>query len=209
MRSSDIRRTFLEFFRERDHKIWPSSSLIPNDPSLLLTVAGMVQFKPYFLGEATPEQRRAASVQKCVRTVDIENVGLTTRHMTFFEMLGNFSFGDYFKREAIRWAWQLSLDGFGFEPESIWVTVFENDDEAEALWLAETDVPRERIQRIGVPEGETRLDASDNFWSTGGAGPCGPCSELYYDRGPEHGPEGGPAVDESRFLDGRRVRQAV
>jgi alanyl-tRNA synthetase len=201
MRSSDIRRTFLEFFRERDHKIWPSSSLIPNDPSLLLTVAGMVQFKPYFLGEATPERPRAASVQKCVRTVDIENVGLTTRHMTFFEMLGNFSFGDYFKREAIRWAWQLSLDGFGFEPERIWVTVFENDDEAEELWLAESDVPRERIQRIGVPEGETRLDASDNFWSTGAAGPCGPCSELYYDRGPEHGPEGGPAVDESRFLE--------
>jgi alanyl-tRNA synthetase len=201
MRSDEIRRTFIDFFRQRDHRVWPSSSLIPNDPSLLLTVAGMVQFKPFFLGESLPEHPRAASIQKCVRTNDIENVGLTTRHLTFFEMLGNFSFGDYFKQDAIRWAWELSIDGFGFDPERIWVTVFADDDEAEQIWLSETDVPRERIQRIGVPPGESRLDASDNFWSTGGAGPCGPCSELYYDRGPEHGADGGPAVDESRFLE--------
>jgi alanyl-tRNA synthetase len=201
MHAREIRRTFLEFFEERNHKVWPSSSLIPNDPTMLLTIAGMVQFKPYFLGESTPEHPRAASVQKCVRTNDIENVGLTTRHMTFFEMLGNFSFGDYFKRDAIRWAWELSVDGFGFDPDRIWVTVFEEDDEAAEVWRSETGVPEARIQRIGVPEGSSRLDASDNFWSTGGPGPCGPCSELYYDRGPEHGPDGGPIVDESRFLE--------
>jgi alanyl-tRNA synthetase len=205
MRSEDIRRTFLDFFRARDHRVWPSSSLIPNDPTLLLTVAGMVQFKPFFLGDAVPEHPRAASVQKCVRTPDIDIIGLTTRHLTFFEMLGNFSFGDYFKREAIAWAWELSVapppHGFGFDPERIWATVYETDDEAERLWLEESDLPAARIQRIGAPEGATRLDASDNFWSTGGAGPCGPCSELYYDRGPEHGADGGPIVDESRFME--------
>jgi alanyl-tRNA synthetase len=192
MQSADIRRTFLEFFRERDHRIWSSSSLIPNDPTLLLTVAGMVQFKPFFLGQVVPEHRRAASVQKCARTLDIENVGLTTRHLTLFEMLGNFSFGDYFKQDAIRWAWELSTTAFGFAPERIWVTVYEEDDEAERLWLGETDLPAKRIQRRGKP---------DNFWDTGAAGPCGPCTELYYDRGPEHGPEGGPVVDESRYLE--------
>jgi alanyl-tRNA synthetase len=197
MKSSEIRRTFLEFFRNRDHRIWPSSSLIPNDPTLLLTVAGMVQFKPYFLGEATPDHPRAASVQKVARTVDIENVGLTTRHLTFFEMLGNFSFGDYFKREAIRWAWELSITptdagGFGFDPNRIWATIYEEDDESERLWLEETGLPVQRIVRRGK---------DDNFWSTGGPGPCGPCSEMYYDRGPEHGPDGGPAVDESRFME--------
>ena len=197
MRSSDIRGTFLEFFRQRGARIWPSSSLIPGDPSLLLTVAGMVQFKPYFLGEATPEHPRAASVQKCARTNDIENVGLTTRHLTLFEMLGNFSFGDYFKREAISWAWELSTaapadGGFGFDPQRIWATVYEQDDEAEQLWLQESDLPAARIVRRG---------AADNFWDMGAAGPCGPCSELYYDRGPEHGAEGGPAVDESRYLE--------
>ena len=195
MRSVDIRRTFLDFFRERDHRIWPSSSLIPNDPSLLLTVAGMVQFKPYFLGEALPDHPRAASVQKCARTNDIENVGETTRHFTLFEMLGNFSFGDYFKREAIRWAWELSTSppphGFGFDPERIWATIYVDDDEAERLWLSETDVPAGRIVRRGK---------ADNFWSAGGR-PCGPCSELYYDRGPEHGPEGGPDADENRYLE--------
>ena len=201
MKSSDIRRTFLEFFRERDHRIWPSSSLIPNDPTLLLTIAGMVQFKPYLMGEATPEHPRAASVQKCARTNDIENVGVTTRHFTVFEMLGNWSFGDYFKREAIAWAWELSTQGFGFDPERIWVTVFEDDDESAEFWLSETDVPAERIQRVGVPEGATRLDASDNFWSTHTAGPSGPCTELYYDRGPEHGRDGGPIADEERYLE--------
>ena len=197
MKSTDIRRTFLEFFRARDHRVWPSSSLIPNDPTLLLTVAGMVQFKPYFLGQATPQHPRAVSVQKCARTLDIENVGRTTRHLTFFEMLGNFSFGDYFKREAISWAWELASSkpedgGFGFDPDRLWATVYEDDDEAEQIWLNETDIPASRIQR---------RDAKDNYWSTGGPGPCGPCSEIYYDRGPEHGPDGGPIVDESRFLE--------
>ncbi|MGH8933008.1 MAG: alanine--tRNA ligase [Egibacteraceae bacterium] len=196
MRTSDIRSTFLEFFRQRDHRIWPSSSLIPNDPTMLLTVAGMVQFKPYFQGEAIPPHPRAASVQKCVRTLDIENVGETTRHFTLFEMLGNFSFGDYFKREAIAWAWELSTSppphGFGFDPERIWATVYLDDDEAERLWLSESDVPAGRI---------VRRDKKDNFWDTGGPGPCGPCSELYYDRGPEYGLQGGPAVDESRYLE--------
>ncbi|MDP8977526.1 MAG: alanine--tRNA ligase, partial [Actinomycetota bacterium] len=196
MQSPEIRETFLDFFRARDHRVWPSSSLIPNDPTIFLTVAGMVQFKPYFLGEATPEHPRAASDQKCVRIRgkldDIDIVGTTTRHLTFFEMLGNFSFGDYFKRRAIAWAWELSTSGFGFEPERIWATIHEDDDEAEALWLSETDVPAERIVRRG---------REDNFWTMGGAGPCGPCSELYYDRGPEHGPDGGPEVDETRFVE--------
>ena len=197
MRSTDVRRTFLEFFAAQDHRVWPSSSLIPGDPTLLLTVAGMVQFKPYFLGEATAEHPRAATVQKCARTLDIENVGVTTRHLTFFEMLGNFSFGDYFKRDAIRWAWQLSTlpqeqGGYGFDPERIWATVYDDDDEAEEIWLSETDLPASRLQRRGM---------DDNFWSTGGPGPCGPCSELYYDRGPDHGIEGGPVADESRYLE--------
>ncbi|MEX2621337.1 MAG: alanine--tRNA ligase [Egibacteraceae bacterium] len=197
MDSSAIRRTFLDFFAARDHRVWPSSSLIPNDPTLLLTVAGMVQFKPFFLGQATPSHPRAVSVQKCARTNDIENVGLTTRHLTFFEMLGNFSFGDYFKREAIRWAYELAVTpadqgGWGFDGERLWATVYEDDDEAEQLWLSETDIPAARIQR---------RDAEDNFWSTGGSGPCGPCSEIFYDRGPEHGADGGPVVDETRFLE--------
>jgi len=195
--ASRIRSTFLEFFRERDHRIRPSASLIPQDPTLLLTVAGMVPFKPYFLGEARPEHPRAASLQKCARTVDIENVGYTTRHLTFFEMLGNFSFGDYFKAEAIRWAWELSTNapedgGYGFDPARIWATVYEEDDEAAELWLSETDLDPSHLQRRGK---------EDNYWSTGGAGPCGPCSELFYDRGPDHGPDGGPVVDESRFME--------
>jgi alanyl-tRNA synthetase len=192
MRSDEIRRTFLDFFAERDHRVWPSSSLIPNDPTLLLAVAGMVQFKPFFLGEATPETPRAVTVQKCARTNDIENVGLTTRHLTFFEMLGNFSFGDYFKADAIRWAYELATEGFGFAPERLWATVYLDDDEAADLWVSETGIPRERIQRF---------DKDENYWSMGVAGPCGPCSELIYDRGPEHGPDGGPAVDEARFLE--------
>jgi alanyl-tRNA synthetase len=192
MRSTDIRQTFVDFFAQRDHRVWPSSSLIPNDPTLLLTVAGMVQFKPYFLGDATPERRRAVSVQKCARTNDIENVGHTTRHLTFFEMLGNFSFGDYFKAEAIRWAYELATQGYGFEPERLWATVYLDDDEAFDLWVSQTDIPPERVQRFGK---------DDNYWSMGVAGPCGPCSELIYDRGPEYGPDGGPAVDESRFLE--------
>ncbi len=195
MRATEIRRTFLDFFAARDHRVQPSASLISNDPTLLLTVAGMVPFKPYFLGDAAPPHPRLASAQKCARTLDIENVGLTTRHLTFFEMLGNFSFGDYFKRQAIAWAWELATEpsrGFGFDPERIWATIYLDDDEAEQLWLAETDLPASRLQR---------RDKEDNYWSTGGAGPCGPCSELYYDRGPEHGADGGPAADESRYLE--------
>ncbi|MDQ3530374.1 MAG: alanine--tRNA ligase-related protein, partial [Actinomycetota bacterium] len=196
MPSAEIRRTFTDFFRQHDHRVWPSSSLIPNDPSLLLTVAGMVQFVPFFRGDATPQHPRAASVQKCVRISgkqdDIENIGKTTRHLTFLEMLGNFSFGDYFKREAIRWAWELSTQGFGFDPERVWATIYTDDDEAEQLWLSETDLPAARIVRRGK---------ADNFWSTGTAGPCGPSSELFYDRGRDYGLEGGPAVDESRYME--------
>jgi alanyl-tRNA synthetase len=199
--SLTIRETFLAFFEARGARRYPSAPLIPNDPSLLLTIAGMVPFKPYFMGDATPPSKRAVSHQKCVRTNDIENVGRTTRHLSFFEMLGNFSFGDYFKREAIRWAWELSLGGYGLDPERIWVTIYEDDDEAERCWLEETDIAPERIQRVGVPEGATRQDASDNFWSTGGPGPCGPCSELNYDRGPAWGEEGGPVVNGERYLE--------
>ena len=201
MDSLTIRETFLGFYEERDHRRYDSASLISNDPTLLLTVAGMVPFKPYFLGDAKPPHPRAASYQKCVRTNDIENVGHTTRHLSMFEMLGAFSFGDYFKREAIRWSWELSIGPFGLDPERIWVTIHESDDESEALWLEETDVPLERIQRVGAPEGSTRLDDSDNFWSTGGAGPCGPCTELHYDRGPDWGEEGGPEVNGERYLE--------
>jgi alanyl-tRNA synthetase len=199
--SLTIRETFLRFFEERGHRRYDSAPLIPNDPSLLLTIAGMVPFKPYFTGEATPPSTRAVSYQKCVRTNDIENVGRTTRHLSFFEMLGNFSFGDYFKQDAIRWAWQLSTESFGLDPERIWVTVFADDDESVEYWLAETDVPLERIQRVGVPDDADRPDASDNFWSTGGPGPCGPCTELNYDRGPEWGEEGGPLVNGERYLE--------
>ncbi len=170
----------------------PSSSLIPNDPTLLLTNAGMNQFKPYFLGLQKPPYVRAASVQKVFRTSDIENVGHTDRHCTFFEMLGNFSFGDYFKKEACRWGWELSTDGFGLDPERLWVTIFEADDETEGIWRDEVGVPAARIVRRG---------ADDNFWDMGVAGPCGPSSEIFYDRGPEHGEEGGPAVDEDRYLE--------
>jgi alanyl-tRNA synthetase len=196
-----IRQTFLDFYRDRDHRVVDSAPLIPQDPTLLLTIAGMVPFKPYFLGDAVPPAPRMASFQKCVRTNDIENVGRTTRHMSFFEMLGNFSFGDYFKQDAIRWAWQLSVDGFGLEPDRIWVTVWEEDEESVRFWQDETDVPHAQIQRVGVPPGSDRMDASDNFWSTGGAGPCGPCTELNYDRGPDWGEEGGPEVNGERYLE--------
>ncbi len=201
MDSLTIRETFLRFYEERGARRYESAPLIPNDPSLLLTIAGMVPFKAYFMGDATPPSPRAVSYQKCVRTNDIENVGRTTRHLSFFEMLGNFSFGDYFKREAIRWAWELSVDEFGLDPERIWVTVYEDDEASEAIWLQETGVTAERIQRVGIPAGAERRDASDNFWSTGGAGPCGPCSELNYDRGPAFGEPGGPLVNDERYLE--------
>ncbi|NKZ09082.1 alanine--tRNA ligase [Actinomadura latina] len=184
-----MRSTFLDFFRERDHRVVPSSPLVPSDPTLLLTNAGMNQFKPYFLGETEPEHPRAVSVQKCARTSDIENVGRTTRHATFFEMLGNFSFGDYFKDEVIAWAWELFTRHYNLDPERLWVTVYLDDDEAERTWQR-VGVPSERIQRLGM---------EDNYWSMGVPGPCGPSSELHYDRGPSFGREGGPAVDGERY----------
>ncbi|HEV8649425.1 MAG TPA: alanine--tRNA ligase [Actinomycetes bacterium] len=191
MNSMEIRRRFTDYFVERGHRLVPSSSLIPNDPTLLLTNAGMNQFKPYFLGEVLPEFTRATSVQKCARTGDIENVGLTSRHLTFFEMLGNFSFGDYFKAEAIAYAHELVTERFGLEPDRLWATVYLDDDKAVGYWQ-EVGIPLERIQRLGK---------EDNFWSMGVAGPCGPCSEIHYDRGPAYGTEGGPAVDPERYLE--------
>jgi alanyl-tRNA synthetase len=190
MQSKEIRERFLSFFEERGHVRVPSSSLIPQDPSLLLTTAGMVQFKPYFLGEQEPPFRRATSVQKAFRTTDIENVGKTARHLTLFEMLGNFSFGDYFKEGAIGYAWELITRGYGLAPERLWATIYTDDDEAEELWRAY--LPDERIVRRGK---------DDNFWSMGVAGPCGPSSEIFVDRGPAYGREGGPAVDEERYLE--------
>jgi alanyl-tRNA synthetase len=192
MEGSEIRRRFLSFFEERGHKVVPSSSLIPNDPSLLLTTAGMVQFKPYFLGQQAPPYPRAASSQKSFRTTDIELVGHTERHMTFFEMLGNFSFGDYFKEDAIAWGWELVTEGFGIDPDRLWATVYETDDEAAQIWADLVKMPPDRIIRRGK---------KDNFWSMGVAGPCGPCSEIYVDRGPMHGQEGGPEADEERYLE--------
>src|SRR6188768_1015691 len=202
MRAQEIRDTYLSFFEERGHKIVPSASLVPSvhDPSVLLTTAGMQPFKPYFLGREKPPAPRLADVQKCFRTTDIEEVGNTARHMTFFEMLGNWSFGDYFKSESIPWGWELSTQGFGMDPERIWVTVFGGDEElglgpdeeAIEIWRA-TGVPEERIVRLG---------REDNFWQAGPTGPCGPCSELYLDRGLAFGAEGDrPGDDSDRFLE--------
>ncbi|MFF2655348.1 alanine--tRNA ligase [Streptomyces sp. NPDC058045] len=197
MESAEIRRRWLRFFEERGHKVVPSASLIADDPTLLLVPAGMVPFKPYFLGEVKPPAPRATSVQKCVRTPDIEEVGKTTRHGTFFQMCGNFSFGDYFKEGAIKYAWELLTSpqdkgGYGLEPEKLWITVYLDDDEAERIWHEVVGVPKERIQRLGK---------KDNFWSMGVPGPCGPCSEINYDRGPGFGPEGGPAVNDERYVE--------
>jgi alanyl-tRNA synthetase len=192
MRGSEIRRTFTSFFEERGHKLLPSASLISPDPSLLLTTAGMVQFIPYFLGHAPPPAPRITTVQKAFRTTDIDLVGHTARHLTLFEMLGNFSFGDYFKSEACAWAYQLVTEGYGVEADRLWVTVYETDDEAEEIWAEEVGIPRERIVRRGW---------DDNFWWTHAAGPGGPCSEIYVDRGVQYGPDGGPAVDEERYLE--------
>ncbi|OIV39070.1 alanine--tRNA ligase [Mangrovactinospora gilvigrisea] len=197
MESAEIRRRFLRFFEERGHTVVPSASLVAEDPTLLLVPAGMVPFKPYFLGEATPPHNRLTSVQKCVRTLDIEEVGKTTRHGSFFQMCGNFSFGDYFKETAIPLAWELLTSpveegGFGLEPEKLWITVYQDDDEAEQIWREKVGVPAERIQRLGM---------EDNYWSMGVPGPCGPCSEINYDRGPAYGEEGGPAVNGERYLE--------
>jgi alanyl-tRNA synthetase len=197
MRTAEIKRRFLAFFEANGHAVVPSAPLPAiDDPNLLFINAGMVQFVPYFLGQRPAPYRRAVSVQKCLRTPDIDEVGKTSRHGTFFQMNGNFSFGDYFKEEAIRFAWQLSTDpveagGFGLDPERLWATVYLDDDEAIDIWRR-TGVPLERIVRRGK---------TDNFWSMGIPGPCGPCSEVYYDRGQIYGPDGGPSVDEDRFLE--------
>jgi len=195
---NEIRRRFLRFFEERGHRVVPSSSLISPDPKLLLTTAGMVQFIPYFLGLEQAPFTRATSVQKAFRNTDIDNVGHTARHLTFFEMLGNFSFGDYFKKEAIGYAHELVTEGYGIDHERLWVTVFETDDEAIDLWTDQAGIPAGRIVRRGKfdEHGEPA-----NFWWTHAAGPCGPCSEIYVDRGPRYGADGGPDVDEERFLE--------
>ena len=202
MESAEVRARWLRFFESDNrqgltHTVVPSASLIADDPNLLLVNAGMVPFKPYFLGEVTPPYKRATSVQKCVRTLDIDEVGKTTRHASFFQMCGNFSFGDYFKEGAISLAWELltrAIDdgGYGFSPDKLWVTVFLDDDEAADIWHKKIGVPLERIQRMGM---------NDNFWSMGVPGPCGPCSEIYYDRGPAYGKDGGPLADENRYIE--------
>ncbi len=197
MESAEIARRFLTYFSDRGHTVVPSASLIAEDPTLLLVNAGMQPFKPYFLGQASPPFQRATSAQKCVRTPDIEEVGRTTRHGTFFQMLGNFSFGDYFKEQAIPFAWELLTTperdgGFGFPEERLWATVYHDDDEAFRIWRDTVGVPESRIQRRGM---------ADNFWSMGVPGPCGPCSEIYYDRGPDYGRDGGPIADEDRYLE--------
>ncbi|MGH3344383.1 MAG: alanine--tRNA ligase [Carbonactinosporaceae bacterium] len=197
MDSAEISSRWLTFFRERGHTVVPSASLITDDPTLLVVNAGMVPFKPYFLGEVQPPYPRATSVQKCVRTVDIDEVGKTTRHGSFFQMCGNFSFGDYFKETAIPLAWELltrppAEGGYGFPESKLWVTVYTDDDEAYDIWHRVVGVPAGRVQRRGL---------ADNYWHMGVPGPGGPCSEIYYDRGPEHGREGGPVADEERYLE--------
>ncbi|UAJ74221.1 alanine--tRNA ligase [Synechocystis sp. PCC 7339] len=187
-----IREQFLRFFADRQHQILPSASLVPEDPTVLLTIAGMLPFKPIFLGQKPAEFPRATTSQKCIRTNDIENVGRTARHHTFFEMLGNFSFGDYFKSQAIAWAWELSTQVFQLPSEQLVVSVFEEDDEAFAIWRDEIGIPAHRIQRMG---------ADDNFWVSGPTGPCGPCSEIYYDFHPELGDEKLDLEDDSRFIE--------
>jgi alanyl-tRNA synthetase len=202
MKASDIRKTYLSFFEERGHKIVPSASLVPaaHDPSVLLTTAGMQPFKPYFLGREEPPARRVTDVQKCFRTTDIGEVGNTARHLTFFEMLGNWSFGDYFKEESIPWGWELSTEGFGMDPERIWVTVFGGDEE---LGLGPDEEAIAVWRRVGVPDERiVRLGREDNFWQGGPTGPCGPCSELYLDRGPEFGGDDErPGDDTERYLE--------
>ena len=197
MQTHEIRRRFLDHFVRAGHTEVPSASLVLDDPNLLFVNAGMVPFKPYFLGQETPPYATATSIQKCVRTLDIEEVGITTRHNTFFQMAGNFSFGDYFKEGAIRHAWSLltsSVDdgGFGIDPALLWVTVYLDDDEAFGIWRDVIGIPEGRIQRRGM---------ADNYWSMGVPGPCGPCSEIFYDRGPAYGAEGGPEADEDRYIE--------
>jgi alanyl-tRNA synthetase len=197
MQTAEIRQRWLDFFAAREHTVVPSASLVSDDPTLLFTVAGMVPFIPYLSGVVPPPYPRATSVQKCIRTLDIEEVGKTTRHGTFFQMNGNFSFGDYFKEQAIEYAWELLTTseadgGLGFPEKNLWVTVYEDDDEAIAFWKKTAGLPDERIQRRGK---------EDNYWSTGQPGPAGPCSEIYFDRGPAYGIEGGPVADEDRYIE--------
>ncbi|MBJ7508110.1 MAG: alanine--tRNA ligase [Ilumatobacteraceae bacterium] len=196
--AQELRTSFLKFFAERDHTPVPSASLIPHDPTVLFTVAGMVPFKPYFVGDEVAPYSRAATIQKCARAGgkhnDLDDVGRTKRHLVFFEMMGNFSFGDYFKAKAIPWSWEFVTETLGFDGDRIWVTVHTSDDEAEAMWHEEVGVPMDRIQRLGD---------EDNFWQMGDTGPCGPCSELHIDRGSEFGPSGGPLNDPhgDRFME--------
>jgi len=197
--SAEIRTAFQRFFADRGHHIVPSASLVPaSDPTLLFTNAGMVPFKDVFLGREHRDYERAVTSQRCVRAGgkhnDLENVGYTARHHTFFEMLGNFSFGDYFKRDAIRYAWEFLTDELAIPAERLWVTVYEEDDEAAAIWLEDIGVDPARFSRIG---------AEDNFWSMGDTGPCGPCSEIFYDHGPEvpGGPPGTPEEDGDRYVE--------
>ncbi|MCH1598923.1 MAG: alanine--tRNA ligase, partial [Pseudomonadales bacterium] len=199
MKSAEIRQKFLEFFAARDHEIVSSSPLVPaNDPTLLFTNAGMVQFKDVFLGDEKRERVRATSSQRCVRAGgkhnDLENVGYTARHHTFFEMLGNFSFGDYFKREAIQFAWEFLTVELGLPPEKLWITVYKEDDEAAAIWMDEIKVDPDRFSWLGE---------KDNFWAMGDTGPCGPCSEIFYDHGPDvpGGPPGSPDEDGDRYIE--------
>ena len=197
MESAEIARRFLAYFEQQGHAIVPSASLVADDPTVLFVIAGMQPFKPYLLGQRTPPYRRVADVQKCVRTLDIEEVGKTTRHATFFQMLGNWSFGDYFKQGAIRYAWELLTKseadgGFGFPEDKLWATILHGDDEAFGIWRNEIGLPESRIQARGL---------ADNYWHMGVPGPGGPCSEIYYDRGPEYGRDGGPEADEDRFLE--------
>ncbi len=196
--ANQLRSAFSGFFGERAHTVVPSASLIPHDPTLLFTVAGMVPFKPYFMGDEVAPYNRAVTVQKCVRAGgkhnDLDDVGRTKRHLVFFEMLGNFSFGDYFKTDAIPWSWELVTEVFGFDGDRLWITVHESDDEAEAIWHEQVGVPMNRIQRLGD---------KDNFWQAGDTGPCGPCSEIHFDRGSAFGPDGGPQNDPhgDRFME--------
>ena len=197
MKTAEIKKRWLDFFESKDHTVVPSASLISEDPSLLFTVAGMVPFIPHMTGLMPAPYARATSVQKCVRTLDIEEVGKTTRHGTFFQMNGNFSFGDYFKRDAISFAWEfltspVEAGGLGLEKDKLWATVYQDDDESIALWLELSEIPLERIQKRGM---------ADNYWSTGQPGPAGPCSEIYFDRGPAYGVEGGPEADENRYIE--------
>jgi alanyl-tRNA synthetase len=197
MTANELRRAFSDYFAQRGHTVVPSAKLIPHDPTVLFTVAGMVPFKPYFTGDETPPFPRAVTVQKCARAGgkhnDLDDVGRTARHLVFFEMLGNFSFGDYFKADAIPFAWEFVTETLGFDPEKLWVTVHDSDDEAEEMWLDISGLPKARIQRMGD---------KDNFWQMGETGPCGPCSEIYFDKGPEWGPDGGPAHGgDERFLE--------